>query len=111
MGYLHYKGYTGSVEYSDEDNCLYGKVLGLSKNCITYEGTTLDELRTDFEAGINDYLNYCEASGIEPAKPYSGTLNLRIPPEIHNKIAFLAAQKGVSINTVIKQTLETAYSK
>ena len=23
MGTLKYKGYTGSVEYSEEDNCLY----------------------------------------------------------------------------------------
>ena len=26
MGYLKYKGYTGSVEYSEEDKCLFGKV-------------------------------------------------------------------------------------
>lgn len=25
MGLLKYKGYTGSVDYSEEDNCLYGK--------------------------------------------------------------------------------------
>ena len=30
MGYLKYKGYTGSVEYSEEDNCLFGKVQGMS---------------------------------------------------------------------------------
>ena len=29
MGQLKYKGYTGSVEFSDEDNCLFGKVQGL----------------------------------------------------------------------------------
>ena len=31
MGQLKYKGYSGSVEYSEEDNCLFGKVLGLKK--------------------------------------------------------------------------------
>ncbi len=44
MGNLKYKGYVGSVEYSEEDNCLFGKVIGMSKDCITYEGTTIDEL-------------------------------------------------------------------
>lgn len=29
MGQLKYKGYTGSVEYSAEDECLFGKVQGL----------------------------------------------------------------------------------
>ena len=31
MGRLKYKGYYGSVENSEEDNCLCGKVLGLKK--------------------------------------------------------------------------------
>ena len=48
MGYLKYKGYTGSVEYSEEDNCLFGKVQGMTKDSITYEGATVDELTADF---------------------------------------------------------------
>ena len=56
MGCLKYKGYSGSVEYSEEDNCLYGKVLGMSKNAITYEGQDLAELKQDFEGAIDDYL-------------------------------------------------------
>lgn len=56
MGLLKYKGYTGSVDYSEEDNCLYGKVLGISKNMITYEGQDVNELRKDFEGAIDDYL-------------------------------------------------------
>ena len=45
MDYLEYKGYKGSVEYSREDNCLVGKVQGMGKDLISYEGQTLDELR------------------------------------------------------------------
>ena len=48
MEYLKYKGYTGSVEYSEEDHCLYGKVLGMSTHAITYEGQNVDELKKDF---------------------------------------------------------------
>ena len=40
MDYLEYKGYKGSVEYSKADNCLCGKVLGMSKDLILYEGNT-----------------------------------------------------------------------
>ena len=39
---------------------------------------TLDELRKDFEEGIDSYLEGCKADGVEPAKPYSGKLNLRM---------------------------------
>ena len=66
MGYLKYKGYTGSVEYSEEDNCLFGKVQGLSKDAITYEGSNIDELRQDFEGAVDDYLALCEARNVEP---------------------------------------------
>ena len=44
------------MEYSKEDNCLFGKVQGLSKDLIVYEGQTLDELRKDFEEGIDSYI-------------------------------------------------------
>ena len=61
MGLLKYKGYTGSIDYSEEDTCLYGKVLGMSKDMITYEGQDVNELRKDFEGAIDDYLIVCKA--------------------------------------------------
>jgi predicted HicB family RNase H-like nuclease len=106
MGYLKYKGYKGSVEYSEEDNCLFGKVQGMSKDCITYEGNDVDELKADFEGAIDDYLESCKARGVEPCKPYSGTLNIRITPDIHSRIAMVAKEKGTTINAYIKSALE-----
>lgn len=61
MEFLNYKGYIGSVNYSVEDDCLYGKVMGLSKNItIIYEGKSIGELRTDFENAVDSYMNDCE---------------------------------------------------
>ncbi len=105
MGVLKYKGYTGSVEYSEEDNCLYGKVQGMSKHFISYEGNSIEELKTDFIEAIDDYLEDCKNNGIEPLQPYTGRLNIRIPSEVHSRIAALASEKGISINAFIKQTL------
>lgn len=68
MDFLEYKGYKGSVEYSKEDNCLFGKVQGMSKALILYEGNTLEELRKDFENGVDSYLEACKADGVEQAK-------------------------------------------
>ncbi len=61
MDYLKYKGFIGSVEYSNEDECFCGKVLDLDRDLILYEGNTLDELREDFKAGIDSYLAGCRA--------------------------------------------------
>ncbi len=107
MNTLSYKGYIGSIEISEEDNCLYGKVLDLPDDtCLTYEGVTVAQLREDFESTIEEYLLYCKSKGIRPKKSYSGTLNVRISPETHCRIAMIASQKGISINAFIRQTLD-----
>lgn len=105
MGMLKYKGYTGSVEFSNEDNCLYGKVQGLHGTIISYEGTTIDEIRSDFEGAVDDYLATCESRGITPAKPYSGKLVLRIPSELHERVAAAAIAAGTTINDFINKAL------
>ena len=106
MDYLEYKGYKGSVEYSKEDNCLFGKVQGMSKALILYEGQTLEELRKDFEAGVDSYLEGCKADGVEPAKPYSGRLNLRMSSELHSRVATFVAASGTTINDFINRAIK-----
>ena len=106
MDYLEYKGYKGSVEYSKEDNCLFGKVQGMSKALILYEGQTLEELRKDFEAGVDSYLEGCKADGVVPAKPYSGRLNLRMSSELHSRVAAFVAASGTTINDFINRAIK-----
>jgi predicted HicB family RNase H-like nuclease len=103
---LEYKGYFGSIEYSKEDKMLYGKVLGMAKDCINYEGSSAEELENDFKEGIDSYIEGCKELGIEPRKAYNGILNIRIPSEIHCKVAIIAEHKGTSINTFIKEVIE-----
>ncbi|MDR2231878.1 MAG: type II toxin-antitoxin system HicB family antitoxin [Tannerella sp.] len=108
MKRLEYKGYSGSIEFNKTDNCFYGKVVGLDKGtAITYEGYTATALYDDFKGAIDDYLDYCNTQGIKPKKSYSGTLNIRIPSEIHCKIALYAEQNGMSINSFIRDSIET----
>jgi len=106
MGVLKYKGYTGSVEYSEEDKCLYGKVLGMNKDCITYEGNDIAQLQKDFEGAVDHYLDSCSERCVKPAKPYNGVLNVRLTPELHGEIAYMAMEEGVTINSFIRRTLE-----
>lgn len=56
MKNLEYKGYSGSIDYCEEDDCFFGRVLGVNKDLISYEGSTIDELRKDFQNAVNDYL-------------------------------------------------------
>ncbi len=107
MDHLTYKGYIGSVEYDAANDRLCGKVLGMSKDSITYEGKTLEELKTDFIAGIESYLEGCAELGVEPRKSYSGSLNVRLSPDIHSRIALMAQEAGMTINAFIKKALES----
>ncbi len=105
--YLNYKGYTGSVEFSEEDDCLFGKILGI-RSLISYEGKSVAELREDFQGAVDDYLEGCTESGMEPEKPYKGSFNVRVSPEMHREAAICAAQQGISLNGFIADALEKA---
>ena len=106
MGYLHHKGYNGSVEYSEEDQCLYGKILGLKNSLILYKGNSLDELKEDFEDGVENYLYRCKQKGVDPENPYNGLLNIHIPSDIHVKIAMYAENHGTSIDAFVGDLIE-----
>ena len=65
---LKYKGYRGTVDFSDADNVFWGKVLGI-KGLILYEGDDEQKLEEDFKGAINDYLEICKEKGVIPEKP------------------------------------------
>jgi predicted HicB family RNase H-like nuclease len=106
MDNIEYKGYYGSIEYDKENKCLTGKVLGMAKDCLLYEGKTVDELEKDFQNAIDSYLEGCEELGIKPRKAYNGVLNIRIPSDIHCRIAMIAENTGTSINAFIRDSIE-----
>ncbi|MCC8125842.1 MAG: antitoxin HicB [Clostridiales bacterium] len=62
---LNYKGYLGSIEFSEQDGVFSGKVLGI-RALISYEGASADELIKDFHDAIDDYLDLCKGNGTEP---------------------------------------------
>ena len=97
---LAYKNYNGTVEYSKEDDCLFGKVVGI-KSLLSYEGNSVKELEEDFRNVIDEYLEECEEMGIQPEQPYKGVFNVRISPELHRSIAIFALEHGKSLNAAV----------
>ncbi|MDD4673693.1 MAG: type II toxin-antitoxin system HicB family antitoxin [Bacteroidales bacterium] len=104
MKHLEYKGYTGSIEYSKEDNLLYGKVLGI-KGLISFEGNTGHALEADFKEAIEVYLTDCKNDGIEPEKPFKGSFNVRVSPKLHQKAALLAMEDKMSLNSFVAESI------
>lgn len=102
---LEYKGYYGTVNYSLEDQVLYGKIVGIN-GLLSYEGETIKDLEEDFHGVIDEYLADCKAEGIKPQKPYKGTFNIRITPDLHRDLALAAEKKGETLNKMVGQALE-----
>lgn len=103
---MEYKGYVGSVEFSEEDSLLYGKVQGI-RTLISYEGNTVDELISDFHSAIDDYLVLCESEGKEPERAYKGSFNIRFKdPDLHRRAALYAFNHNTSLNNVVEESVK-----
>ena len=104
---MEYKGYVGSVEFSEEDGIFFGKVMGL-RALLSYEGSTASELVADCRGAVDDYLALCAAEGTEPEKAYKGSFNIRITPELHRKAVIAAAARQMSLNSFVESSIERA---
>ncbi len=94
---MEYKGYIGTVEFSDSDRVFHGKIVGI-RDVVTFEGDSVAGLEQAFRESVDDYLAFCAERGEEPDKPYSGKFVLRVDPTVHRAIAAAAARDHMSVN-------------
>lgn len=104
---LTYKGYHGSIHYNSEDRVFYGKIEFI-RALISYEGTDANSLEKAFAEAVDDYLSECEEQGQSPEKPFKGSFNVRIAPELHEKVAIAASQHGMTLNRFVAEALSQA---
>jgi len=104
---MEYKGYVGKVEFDDEAGIFHGEVLD-TRDVITFQGRSVDELKTAFQESIDDYLAFCKQRGEEPNKPFSGQFVTRIPPELHRQVNLAASISGKSLNAWVAEQLQAA---
>ena len=102
MSMMEYKGYYGTVTFDDEVGTFFGRVNNLPKDGITFEGKSVEELRTAFRESVDDYLAWCKERG----EAYSGKFNIRISPDLHAKAAVKAQARGESLNDFVTKAIE-----
>jgi len=107
MNTMNHGGYTARIEFDERDNLFVGRILGL-RGIISFHGETVVQLRRAFAAAITDYLRDCEEKGVEPERPASGRLLLRVPPEVHSRAIVAAQSKGKSLNQWATEALQRA---
>jgi predicted HicB family RNase H-like nuclease len=104
---LEYKGYTGHAEYDGSARIFHGEVLD-TRDVITFQGSSVEEVELAFRDSIDDYLEFCEQRGESPDKPFSGRFMLRLPPELHRQLFVQAKREGKSLNQFIAERLSEA---
>jgi len=104
---LKYKNYTATIFFNSEDNVFFGKVIGIN-DLITFEGTSVAELKSAFQEAIEDYLETCKELEKQPDKTYKGVFNVRVPSPLHKKAALIAAQHNMTLNDFVKTALAYA---
>lgn len=107
MNTLSYKGYQGHFDYDPDADIFHGEVLHLN-DVVTFQGRSIDELKQALKDSVEDYLLLCKEVGKQPERLFSGRFNIRISPELHQKIAKKAAVSGVSLNSWVIEKLENA---
>ena len=98
-------GFHAKIEYDSELDLFRGEILGINGGADFF-GKSPKTLRAEFKRSLQVFLEVCKEKGIEPRRNYSGKFNLRISPELHEKLAIAAQAQGKSINSLAQEALQ-----
>lgn len=101
---MTYKGYQAKVELDEIAGLFHGEVIN-TRDVITFQGSSVNELKRAFKESVDDYLVFCAARGEDPEKPFSGKFMVRVPPDVHRQIMTEAKHKGKSLNAYVLEKL------
>ncbi len=104
-GMFEYKGYFGSVKYSEEDHILYGKIEFI-RDLIDYQGEDVETLKKAFEESVDDYFETCKQLNKEPDRAFKGSFNIRIGEDLHRESYHFAMDHHISLNELVSKALE-----
>jgi predicted HicB family RNase H-like nuclease len=107
MNTMTYKGYAARIEYSEEDGCFVGHLVGI-RSIVGFDGKSVAELRKHFRQAVDHYLEASAQLGQPPEKPFSGRMMLRLPPDLHARASAAAEVRGLSLNQWAAKAIERA---
>ena len=101
--------YHATIEFDPDLDMFRGEILGLNGGADFY-GKNPKELRAEFKRSLDVFLEVCAEKGIETKRHFSGKFNLRISPQLHEKLAIAAQASGKSINALAQQALQESFA-
>lgn len=101
---LMHKGYYTKIEYSAEDSLLWGKIEGIN-DLVLFESGDPNLIKQEFIQAVDEYLSFCDENNLIPEKPYKGSFNIRIAPQLHKSLALYSFQNDISINASVEKAI------
>ncbi|MGI8787311.1 MAG: type II toxin-antitoxin system HicB family antitoxin [Pyrinomonadaceae bacterium] len=101
---MKYKDYEASVKFNEEAEIFYGEVIN-TRDVITFQGSSVEELKEAFKDSVEDYLEFCRERSEEPNEPFSGNFVVQLSPELYRQLSTKAKRCGKSLNSLIEESL------
>jgi len=98
-----YKNYTASIEYSAEDECYVGEVIGMNHHTIVFGGDTIEKVHSAFQEMIDYYLDDCKNTATEPEVPT--VISVLFPTDLYIEASEKAERKGLTVRKLITEAL------
>lgn len=107
---LLYKGFIGQIDYDNNANLLVGEIVN-SVDVLEFSGKTADEIKTNFQSCVDDYLAFqVEEVGTNPT-PFIGHFTLCLAPDKQKKVIRAAKNEGQTIAHWLNQRVNDYLSK
>lgn len=100
-----YKNYVAHIEFDDKAEIFHGEVIN-TRDVITFQGSTVKELKKAFKDSVDDYLEFCQERNEEPDRPFSGKFNLRLDPALHREVSIVAKKHQMSLNEWVSEAIK-----
>lgn len=109
MGTMTRDGYVAVVSLDEEAGLFHGEIVN-TRDVLTFQGRSLDELREAFNDTLDDYAAWCAERGRTPERPYSGAVTLDLGPDLHRRLSVTAARLGITLDAFVRDQVERAVS-
>ncbi len=103
------KKYTYRIEWSEADQAHIAHCLEFPS--LAAHGVTPENALKEIEFVVAESIRWLEEEQDVVPEPlgtrrYKGNISLRVPPDVHRRLAILSAEQGVSINQLVLSRLQ-----
>ena len=102
---LEIDGHKATISYDPDIELFRGEFFGLNGGADFYSDSIAGLIR-EGRKSLQIFFDVCREKGIDPYKKFSGRFNLRINPELHEKLSIVAESEHTSLNSVITQAVK-----